>query len=99
MWRAWRPPQDVAKGGRAGAFSFRPNRCWRVSAKVREELLLTLWVLIARLRCGAVTVGEAASPQRVRRVSRAGQAHHVEGEVLDLVEPADVNLVRSFSAT
>ena len=101
-----RAPQDVAKGGRAGSFSFRPNadgrkrrRCWRVSAEVREELLLNLWVLIARLRCGAVTVGEAASPQRFRRVSRAGQAHHVEGEVLDLVEPADVNLVRSFSAT
>ena len=46
-----------------------------------------------RPRCRPVAVGETESQRRARRVACAGQVRHVEAEVLDLVEPADVHLV------
>ncbi len=76
----------------ADGHEYRRRGC--VATQTREELLLALRVGIARRRSGAVAVGEAAPRQRVRRVARARQVRHVDAEILDLVEPANVHLVQ-----
>ena len=77
VWTGERPPLlDVGKGGRCGASSVRAanadgreqRRRGCVAIEAREELLLTLWVRVARRRRGAVAVRESAWRQRVRPV-------------------------------
>jgi hypothetical protein len=49
----------------------------------------------ARRRSGTATIREAATLERVSRVLQALQARHVDAEVPDPVEPADVHLAQT----
>ena len=60
----------------------------------REELLLTLGLQAARRGGRAITVREAATRQRIRRIPGPLQVRDVESEVLELVEPTNVHLIQ-----
>ena len=70
-----------------GAGASQPSReksfCW-LSASGSPD---------ARRRCRTVAVSETAPRQRISRIARIRQMRHVESEVLDLVEPANVHLI------